>query len=55
MKYPLKDMEIGDSFFAPGRKSNSVSASIARAYPKKFTRREVTENGVVGVRVWRIE
>ena len=53
LKYPFRKMEIGDSFFIPNRSSTGISTDIYK--PKKFTMRAVTENGVKGVRVWRIE
>lgn len=58
--YPFGAMEIGESFFVPGVKSKKVSAA-AGAYQgrhgnlKKFSTRTVTENGVLGVRCWRVE
>jgi hypothetical protein len=50
----LKALKVGDSFFAPGATSNSFTM---RSYmrPKKFTIRTLEENGVKGVRVWRVE
>lgn len=59
-KYPLRAMKIGDSFFAPGRASQSITGSFAHARQRmnaptaKWTTRTITENGVKGVRVWRI-
>ena len=52
-QYPLDDMEVGDSFFAPNRTSSDLSTPIVRARKlgKKFTCR--TKDG--GVRVWRVE
>ena len=57
-KYPMEDLEVGDSFFAEGRKSGDIGPVLARARKstgRKFTSRTVTENGVIGTRVWRIE
>lgn len=53
-KYPLGVMEIGDSFFLVGRNSQSVSGSFGLLRPKKFSVRTLTENGIKGVRIWRI-
>ena len=50
-KYPFATMEIGESFFLAG-KSDIQYHSYK---PRKFVKRVVTENGVKGVRVWRIE
>ena len=52
-KYPVRDLEVGQSFFVP--KGSYVTASFAKLAPKKFSYRHVTEDGVKGVRVWRIE
>lgn len=54
-KYPLGEMEIGDSFFAPGRKAGDISGGFAYHKGKKFSARTCAENGVDGVRVWRIK
>lgn len=55
--YPFAEMEVGDSFFAPGKKQKAVSQS-ARKYGKRtgtrFSSRTTVEDGVQGVRVWRI-
>lgn len=56
-KYPWRGMEVGDSFFIPEAKQTSVSscaASATRSLGIKLATRSVTENGVAGVRVWRI-
>lgn len=56
--YPLADMQVGDSFFAPGRVVQQLTAAVARPAKimgAKFACRTVTENGVKGVRVWRVE
>jgi len=54
-KYPLKDMEIGDSFFIPGKTSGSMSMIFKRIPDKKFTCRSLVEDQVKGIRVWRIK
>lgn len=56
-KYPLREMEVGDSFFVADRAAAySISACVARYKPKKFTVRKVEEkkNGK-GWRCWRIK
>lgn len=55
-KYPIADMAVGDSFFAHAQRSESVSSSLTkyRKMGRRFTARTVTENGVKGVRLWRI-
>lgn len=55
-KYPFRDMRVGDSFFAPGKTRQQLKTSIryATCECRQFTTRRVTENGVTGLRVWRI-
>ena len=53
-KYPFRDMEIGDSFFAPGSSVIGIHGCARRHRPMRFTCRSVVENGVPGIRVWRI-
>lgn len=53
-KYPLNEMNIGDSFLWPGAPSRVVSAVSwygKRNPPAKFTVRKVDG----GVRVWRVK
>ena len=53
-KYPLEELEVGDSFFVPKRAAAKVSMT-ARAKKLGITvaKRTVVENGVTGTRVWR--
>ena len=55
-KYPFAEMEVGDSFFAPGITSRNIAGCFSHASKsgRKFCLRTLTENGVTGVRVWRI-
>jgi hypothetical protein len=52
-KYPYARMEVGESCFIPGITQYGVG--LQHLKPKKFARHVVTENGVRGVRVWRVE
>lgn len=57
-KYPFPDMRVGDSFFAPinPRHSGGLTSNAKRIYPGTGWRSSrVTENGITGVRVWRIK
>lgn len=57
-KYPWRSMAVGDSFFIAGltvAKLASLAAWGRKATGYRFTCRTVTENGVAGVRVWRVE
>jgi hypothetical protein len=53
-KYPFRDMDIGDSFFAPGSSVIGIHGCARRHRPMRFTCRSIVENGIPGVRVWRI-
>jgi hypothetical protein len=55
--YPWQQMDVGDSFFAPCEKRGAVQSALSYAGKRngfKFATRTVTENGVTGVRVWRV-
>ncbi len=56
-KWPVRDMQIGDSFFVPNKTAANMSGVVnyARSMNKgwKFGMRIMIENGVKGVRVWR--
>lgn len=55
-KYPFSSMEVGDSFFVPGKSTLGISGSVSqarKAFGGSYATRTVTENGVSGVRVWR--
>lgn len=55
--YPFPRMEVGDSFFIPGGTNASRSGvyNCAKNLGMKAKLRQTTEDGVDGVRVWRIE
>lgn len=58
--WPLEQMEIGDSFFAPSTYNVSTEqlrariSSRAKRVKVKCTIRVLTEHGVTGVRCWRV-
>ncbi|MEI2419605.1 hypothetical protein V6O07_04980 [Arthrospira platensis SPKY2] len=57
-KYPYAQLDVGDSFFVPGTTTKSLGSAAANAAKKLgvvFATRTVTENGVTGVRIWRVE
>ncbi len=58
-KYPWANMEIGHTFFVPDASKKQTITSSAYRFGKqhgmKFTVREVNEEGVAGIRVWRVE
>jgi hypothetical protein len=58
-KYPFAELDVGHSFFVPGKTTSGISSSVANArtrmHGRKFVTNTVTENGVTGVRVWRVQ
>ena len=64
IKYPLRELEVGDSFFvpldgrSPGDLQNSIlgSARSERFEGKRFSTHVVKEDGKrIGIRCWRIK
>lgn len=64
--FPFANMQVGDSFFVPAgaegleKIRSRLSSSIVRfrarvARTAKFSTRVVVEDGVNGVRVWRVQ
>ena len=61
-EFPLREMEVGDSYFHAGpfkstkdSKAYVMAALIARRQKEyKFTGRVLIENGISGVRIWRV-
>ena len=63
-KYPFKSMEVGDSFFVPNGVYSPRSPGVyinaytlgSQAIPNsKWCARTLTENGVKGLRIWRVK
>jgi hypothetical protein len=54
-KYPFRQMLVGQSCFIPDKTPKSLNSLFPKTDGIKFTMRTVTENGIKGVRVWRIE
>lgn len=57
----MRRLQVGQSFFAAGKKSNSAvtASAVARREGRvppaaKYVVRIVTEDGVQGVRLWRV-
>lgn len=56
LRETLANMQIGDSFFHVDRAYiQSHMCRIAQLINRRVTSRKVKENGVNGVRVWRVE
>ena len=51
--YPFAELEIGESFFVPGRKPGDISASTSWARLRYPDRGFVTRSVDGGTRVWR--
>jgi hypothetical protein len=57
-KHPLPLLNVGDSFFLPKIQANNFHNTVRYWSEKlncRFCMRTVTENGVKGIRVWRVE
>lgn len=50
--YPLREIEVGDSFILPRTRQNAVVAAAGLIKDKKFITRKVDDETI---RVWRIE
>lgn len=53
-KFPFASMEVGDSCFLE-KEISCIHAYTRHLKPKKFSGRTVTEDGIKGIRIWRIE
>lgn len=53
-KYPLREMEVGDSFSAPWQERHRIAVTGNKLKPKRFATRVLVENGERVCRVWRI-
>lgn len=52
-KYPLEQMQIGDSFFIPaGSRSQQTLVAV---YAKRYGIKVITRTVEGGIRVWRVE
>ena len=56
---PWRKLEPGDSVFVPGARQTSLASTVhskeMRRDGYRFITRTCTEDGVKGVRVWRVE
>ena len=56
-KYPWSSLEVGDSFFVAGTTVKTFAGVVANARKTRnlqLVTRTVDEDGVTGVRVWRV-
>lgn len=57
-KYPWGNMNVGDSVFVPGKEVRILRPTYSTwgsRHGKRFVGQNLEENGVKGIRVWRIE
>jgi hypothetical protein len=56
-KYPTDELDVGDSFFVPGKVHSQLSGVKANAKRKgiNLVLRRDKVDGIVGVRVFRVE
>ena len=52
--YPFRQMEVGDSFFVPNPKPNTVHSAVGSFKKRNPEYRFAVRNQDGGVRVWRI-
>lgn len=52
--YPFRKMKVGDSFFVADISLVRIHAAARKYKDLRVTCRTLVENGVKGVRVWRI-
>jgi hypothetical protein len=54
----IRSLEVGDSFFITGKSLGLINSTAYQARIStpglKITQRTITENGVEGIRVWRV-
>lgn len=56
--YPYEELEVGESFWVPAGPVKSARDRFRlknKIHGKRFISRTATENGEVGIRVWRVE
>lgn len=53
-KYPFQKMDIGDSIFVEKPKF-IYHHTWGKSNNVKFSSRKVTENGIIGIRIWRVK
>lgn len=54
LKYPFKDMKIGDSFFVPNKAISGARTSRCNFSKKHKEYKFITRNENDGIRVWRV-
>ena len=56
-KYPFPELEVGDSFFVAKKTTATFASTVSSARKRlgiTLVTRTVEEDGVSGVRVWRV-
>ena len=53
--FPWRQIKIGESFFVPGRNSQTLKGCVAHMKDRKFSFRQISLRGRVGCKVTRVE
>jgi hypothetical protein len=53
--FPWRKIEIGESFFVPGRTSQTLKGCVAHMKDRKFSFKQISLRGQVGCKVTRVE
>jgi hypothetical protein len=55
-KYPWLTVDVGESFFVPGRTSTSLQHDAYRYHrPRRYRCKQIMTKGVIGIKVTRIQ
>jgi hypothetical protein len=55
IKYPFRDMQVGDSFFVDGESCEGKARSAATAFGRRWMVVFVCRKESTGIRIWRAE
>lgn len=53
-KYPWLTVEVGESFFVPGRTSTSLQHDAVDHRPRRYRCKKIMTKGVIGIKVTRV-
>lgn len=53
--FPWRQIKIGESFFVPGRNSQTLKGCVAHMKDRKFSFKQISLRGQVGCKVTRVE
>jgi hypothetical protein len=55
LRRTLDCLDVGASIFFPDKSRENLLNGAAHLLPKLFTTRKLKENGITGIRIWRVE